>query len=85
MAETVKVKVVYKSAGFRKILRSQAAVADVARRGRAIERAAGEGFTTETKVGPNRARATVMAAAYDARKAEAEDKVLTRAIGAGRG
>jgi len=78
-------KLVFKTGGFRKILRSQAALADVARRARSMATSAGEGFGVETSVGSNRARATVATESWDAARREATDKVLTRAIGAGRG
>jgi hypothetical protein len=78
-------KLVFKTAGFRKILRSGAALADVSRRGRAMASAAGEGFGVETSTGANRVRATVATETWDAARREATNKVLTRAIGAGRG
>ena len=78
-------RLVFKSKGFRDILRSQAVVADLARRGRAIADAAGEGVGVHTSVGANRARVTVATETRDAAAAEATDKKLTRAIGAGRG
>lgn len=78
-------KLVFKTAGFKKILRSGAAMADVSRRARAMATAAGEGFGVETSTGANRVRATVATESWEAAKAEATDKVLTRAIGAGRG
>lgn len=78
-------RLVFKSKGFREILRSQAVVADLARRGQAIAAAAGEGVGVHTSVGANRARVTVATESREAAKAEAENKTLTRAIGAGRG
>ncbi|AYN57487.1 hypothetical protein PBI_KEPLER_11 [Arthrobacter phage Kepler] len=78
-------RIVFKSAGFRAILRSQAVVADLARRGEAIAAAAGEGVGVRTGVGANRARVTVATETREAAKSEAVDKTLTRAIGAGRG
>lgn len=78
-------RIVFKSKGFRSILRSQAVVADLARRGQAIAAAAGEGVGVRTSVGANRARVTVATESREAAKSEAVDKTLTRAIGAGRG
>ena len=78
-------RVVFKSKGFREILRSPAVVADLARRGAAIAAAAGEGVGSRTSVGANRARVTVATETREAARAEATDKTLTRAIGAGRG
>jgi len=78
-------KLVFKTAGFRQILRSGAARADVSRRANAMATTAGEGFGVEVHTGANRVRATVATETWDAAKREATDKVLTRAIGAGRG
>lgn len=78
-------RIVFKSRGFREILRSQAVVAELARRGQAIAAAAGEGVGVQTSVGANRARVTVATETREAAAAEATDKKLTRAIGAGRG
>lgn len=78
-------KLVFKTAGFRKILRSGEARADVTRRANAMASAAGPGFGVEVSAGSNRVRATVATETWEAAKAEATNKVLTRAIGAGRG
>lgn len=78
-------KITFNSAGFRQILRSQAVVADLARRGAAIAAAAGEGVEVRAGVGANRARVTVATVTREAAEREATDKTLTRAIGAGRG
>jgi hypothetical protein len=78
-------KLVFKTAGFRKILRSGAALADVSRRARAMASAAGEGVGVQTSTGANRVRATVATETWEAAEREATNKTLTRAIGAGRG
>lgn len=78
-------KVVFKSKGFRTILRSRAVLADLTGRGRSIAARAGEGFGYQANVGANRARVTVATETREAARAEATDKALTRAIGAGRG
>lgn len=78
-------RVVFKSKGFREILRSKRVMDDLDRRGRAIAAAAGEGVGVEHRYGKARARVTVLTETRDARKREAVDKTLTRAIGAGRG
>lgn len=90
MAEVT--KIVWNSAGFRQILRSRAVVADLAERGRRIAAAAqagapaaADGFGYQTAVGANRVRVTVATETRAGAEAEATDKVLTRAIGAGRG
>ena len=74
-------KVEFKSAGFAAILKSQAAAAWTAEHGRRIADAAGEGFDVRTSIGANRARTVVITDTPEAMRAEAEDKVLTSAIG----
>lgn len=83
--KSVVTKIEFHSAGFRALLRSQAVMADLARRGAAIAAAAGPGVGIEAKVGSNRARVTVATETRAAAEAEATDKTLTSAIGAGRG
>jgi hypothetical protein len=78
-------RLVFNSAGFAALLRSQAVVADLARRGEAIAAAAGPGVGARASVGSNRARVVVMTETDEAKQAEAADKTLTSAIGAGRG
>ena len=80
------IRVKINSAGARAILRSAKVQADLERRGRAIAAAAGGGddFEVETRVGANRVRTSVRTATHEGRKAEAEDRALTRAIDAGR-
>ena len=58
---------------------------ELKRRADAIARAAGPGNRVEVKQGRDRQFATVWTATNDARKAEANDRALTRAIDAGRG
>lgn len=85
MAQVVtKIEFHYKA--FTKVRRSPGVVADLIRRGTAIAAAAGPGHGIETNYnGVTRARVTVMTETLEAKKAEATDKTLTRAIGAGRG
>jgi len=78
-------KLVFKTAGFRKILRSGAALADVSRRAKSMASAAGEGVGVQVSTGANRVRATVATETLEAARNEATNKTLTRAIGAGRG
>lgn len=76
------------SAGVREILRSGAVLADLTRRANAIANAAGgsaAGFEVDARVGANRARASVRTATFEARYAEATNRTLTKALGAGRG
>lgn len=72
------------SAEIEKLLRSPAVMAECKRRADNIARAAGPGFRTAAEQGTGRARAVVWAGTYEARKAEANDRALTRAIDAGR-
>lgn len=51
---------------------------------RDIAAAAGPGFEGDVQIGANRARGLVGTTDYESRKAEAEDRVLTRSIDAGR-
>ena len=78
-------KLVFKTAGFRQILRSGAARADITRRANAMAAAAGEGVGAQVSTGANRVRATVATETLEASRREATNKPLTRAIGAGRG
>ncbi|UXE05158.1 hypothetical protein SEA_JAMUN_11 [Arthrobacter phage Jamun] len=85
MAKTSKVtRIEFLSPGFRAALNSPQVRADLLRRGSAIAGRAGAGFIV--KFSPSdRARVIVAANTRAARKAEAKDKALTSAIGAGRG
>ncbi|ALY08857.1 hypothetical protein GALAXY_11 [Arthrobacter phage Galaxy] len=85
MGKTSKItKIEFLSPGFRAALNSPEVKADLLRRGYRIAVAAGDGFNV--KFSPSdRARVMVAANTRGARKAEAKDKALTRAIGAGRG
>lgn len=71
-------------AGVRDLLRSEEVRAELERRARAIASAAGEGFEVETFKGRNRYRVQVRTATELARRAEATDRTLTRALDAGR-
>lgn len=73
----------------RKLLRGegpyQGVRPDLQRRMDRIAAAAGPGHKAELEVGQNRLRAAVWTDTDEARKAEATDLTLTRAIDAGRG
>ena len=67
------------------IMRSPEVQAELKRRADAIARGAGPGFRSEVKQGRgDRAIATVWTGTYEARKAQAHDRALTKAIDAGR-
>lgn len=86
MANKAKVtKLEFHGPAFRALNRSPKVLADLERRARAIAGAAGEGVGVQASVGANRARATVATETREAAVREAEEKTLTRAIGAGRG
>lgn len=72
-----------------KILRAEGPYEEIAdelvRRGQAIADEAGEGFEVETFTGANRLRVSVFTATDEARRREATERVLIRALDAGRG
>lgn len=80
-----KVQVRMNAAGARSILRSDSVRAFLKARADRIASAAGPGMEASSMVGPNRARASVITATFKARRAEAKDRRLTRALDAGRG
>lgn len=57
---------------------------DLESRARRIAAAAGEGFEVDSDVGAKRFRASVRTATFEARKAEATGRTLSRALDAGR-
>lgn len=67
------------------LLKSLEVMAALRSRGDAIAAAAGHGVTVEERIGKSRARVSVRADVFSARVAESEDKILTRALDAGRG
>lgn len=78
-------KIEYHGAAFRALNRSKDVLGDLTRRGQSIAGAAGEGVGIRASVGANRARVTVATETREAAVREAEEKTLTRSIGAGRG
>lgn len=70
--------------GVAELLKSAEVQADLTRRAEAIATAAGPGMEVDSRVGKTRARASVRTDTFEAIKAEATDKVLTKAIDAGR-
>lgn len=75
----------HNEAAYEALLKSPGVQADLRRRGARIAARAGSGMEVESSVGANRARVSVRTATPAARRAEAEDRALTRAIDAGRG
>ena len=78
------VRVKLKIRGIREVLRSAPVQAEVARRARRMAQAAGSGFESIVKPHKYTSRAFVQTASQEGRRREATDKVLTRALDAGR-
>jgi phosphosulfolactate synthase (CoM biosynthesis protein A) len=68
----------------RDLLRSPELLADVEERARRIAQTAGDGHGVRSEVGRNRVRAAVVTESFEAARAEARSRNLTRAIDAGR-
>lgn len=79
-----KVRIVLKRDGPRRLRKLPEVKADLERRAQRIAAAAGPGMETDSDVGRTRARASVRTTTNAARRAEATDRALTRAIDAGR-
>lgn len=78
------VEVRLKLRGINALMTSQPVVSAVARRANAIRAAAGDGFKTTVKVGSKYTAAYVQTDTDAARKRQAEDAVLQKALDAGR-
>ncbi len=79
-------RIEYNSPAFEAILKSPEVQAEIKRRLNAIAAAAGPGqWDVEVTVGPNRAHGRVSTGDNVARKSEARDRSLTRALDAGGG
>ncbi|MEV8028448.1 hypothetical protein [Cellulosimicrobium funkei] len=83
-----KIRLELNPAGFEEILTGPEVRGDLERRGRAIARAAGRGFEASTVLlnfgGSPRTGVVVRATTARARRAQARDRVLNRALDAGR-
>lgn len=79
-----KVRIVMNRGAAAELLRSPEISADIEARARRIASAAGPGHRVEADPTPSRARAAVITDTFAARKAEATNRTLTRAIDAGR-
>lgn len=71
-------------AGVQQLLVSQEVADDLTKRGERMADAAGDGVEVTTTRNRDRAVVFVRTATFDAMKAEAEDRTLTRSIDAGR-
>lgn len=76
--------VILNRAGVRALLRSAEVSADLRSRAERVASAAGPGHVVDSDVGTNRARAAVIAASGDARRRQAVDRSLLRALDAAR-
>lgn len=78
------VKIELNRAGVRALLQSPEMLANLRERAHRIANAAGEGFEVEMTTSATRAHATIRTATWAARRAEARDRALTKALDAGR-
>lgn len=78
------VKVKMNSAGSRALLKSSDVQDDLKARAEAVARRAGAGFVADVTVGRTRALASVSAETEAAKRAEATDRVLLKALDAAR-
>lgn len=83
MAQSIRVEM--NRAGAVALLRSPAVMADLMRRGQAVAAAAGRGHMVTSYTGRTRARVSVITSTDSARRKEALDRNLTRALNAARG
>lgn len=67
------------------ILKSPEVLADLRARAERVRNAAGPGFEMDSRVGRNRARASVKAESFSARVRNSRENILIRALEAGRG
>ncbi|MFF0942693.1 hypothetical protein ACFYE2_00485 [Kocuria sp. CPCC 205300] len=79
-----KIRIELDQKGVRSLLRSEAVGKSVEAVGQKIADAAGEGFEVDVWQGKDRVRATVETKTYEAQRAEAEERALSRALEAGR-
>lgn len=84
MAAVGLTKVVITPGAIPRLLKEPGVQADLMRRGRAIQTAAGSGHEVDLNIESVRASVIVYTATIDAMIAEATDRTLTRAIDAGR-
>lgn len=78
------VRIKLNRAGVQQLLTSQEVTDDLTKRGERMAAAAGEGVEATTTRNRDRTVVFVRTETFDAMRAEAEDRTLTRAIDAGR-
>ena len=79
----MKVEFVIHKNGITELLKSQEMQDMLAIKAAGIAARAGDGFTSGVRVGTDRARAYVLPETYRARRRQARDHVLERAVGRG--
>lgn len=79
----MKVEFVVHKNGVKDLLKSQEVQDMLAIKAAGIAARAGDGFTSGVRVGTDRARAYVLPETYVARRRQARDHVLERAVGRG--
>ena len=79
------IRIEVNSAGIQALLKSSEVQEFLKAKADRIAAAAGEGMEATSRIGRTRARASVVTATRAARRAEAVDRSLTKAIDAGRG
>jgi hypothetical protein len=79
----VKVEFVIHKNGVKDLLKSQEMQNMLAIKAAGIAARAGDGFTSGVRVGSDRARAYVLPETFKARRRQARDHVLERAVGRG--
>ena len=80
----VSMRIEHNSKGFAALMKSNSVMSDIEARGARIAAAAGEGFEVNSTRNRDRSVVFVRTETTEARRAEAEDRALTRAIDAGR-
>lgn len=79
----MKVEFVIHKNGVKDLLKSQEVQDMLATKAALIAARAGDGFTSGVRVGTDRARAYILPETYKARKSQARNHVLERAVGKG--
>lgn len=79
----MKVEFVIHKNGVKDLLKSQEMQDVLAAKAAIIAARAGEGFTSGVRIGTDRARAYVLPETFKARRRQARDHVLERAVGKG--
>lgn len=79
-----KVTIKLNQAAIAQLLRSPEVLEELTRRAIRIAVAAGPGMEVDEELGPHRARASVRTATFEAMRAEAKGRALTKALDAGR-